>query len=224
MGTQQRLLAPDVSRTFQKLAEFLMNPGPEHQLAADRAIQYLNGSKALALEYGLETQPLFTAASDASFADDSTTRKSTEGYLFQLFGGPIDWRCTKQKTVTTSTTEAELLALSHAAKELLWWERFFSGIQLQLNQEYQLNCDNLQTVGLMFKESPKLVTKLKHVDIHNHWLRQEVAHQRLQIKWLATSEMPADGLTKALPRIKHENFIRQLRMVELKSILSQIKC
>ena len=34
----------------------------------------------------------FYAASDASFADDKTTRKSLQGYIFYLFGGPIDWK------------------------------------------------------------------------------------------------------------------------------------
>jgi hypothetical protein len=213
------------------LAEFLINPGPEHQAAVDRSIQYTYGTRALAPEFGFTDQektlgtgtPLFISSSDASFADDTETRKSTEGYLFQLFGGPIDWRCTKQKTVTTSTTEAELTALSHAAKELLWWQRFFQGIKLDLDQEYQINCDNLQTVGLILKETPRLVTKLKHVDIHNHWLRQEVAHQKLQINWISTTEMPADGLTKALPRQKHEAFIRQLRLVDIGNILSRIQ-
>jgi hypothetical protein len=32
----------------------------------------------------------------------------------KLFGGMISWRANKQTTVTTSTTEAELLALSNA--------------------------------------------------------------------------------------------------------------
>ena len=62
---------------------------------------------------------VFTCSSDAAFADDSATRHSIEGYLFQLFGGPIDWKSMKQKTVTTSSTEAKLLTFSHAAKEVL---------------------------------------------------------------------------------------------------------
>ena len=73
----------------------------------------------------------------------------------------------------------------------------------------------------MLKEAPKLVTKLKHVDIHNHWLRQEVAHQNIQIKWISTTEMPADGLTKALPRQKHEAFLRQLNMVDIGPLICQ---
>ena len=60
---------------------------------------------------------IFTTASDASFADNPD-RKSSEGFVFCLFGGLIEWKSRKQKTVTTSTTKAELLAISHAAKQL----------------------------------------------------------------------------------------------------------
>jgi hypothetical protein len=41
----------------------------------------------------------------------------------RLFGGTIGWRANKQSTVTTSTTEAELLALSQAAKEAMFITR-----------------------------------------------------------------------------------------------------
>ena len=84
-------------------------------------IIYLRDTKYLALEYDgnvlqfeAEVNKLFRASSDASFATDVDTRKSTEGYLLQLFRGPIDWKARKQATVTTSTTEAELLALTNA--------------------------------------------------------------------------------------------------------------
>lgn len=110
----------DVAYTAAKLSEFLQNPSPYHHGAVDRALSYLNGTKALAIEYDGNSDRTFLGASDASFADDVVSRRSTEGYLFQLFGGSIDWRSTKQRTVTTSSTEAELLALSHGAKEVLW--------------------------------------------------------------------------------------------------------
>jgi hypothetical protein len=82
-------------------------------------------------------------ASDAAFADDMATRYSTEGYLFKLFNGPIDWRSIKQKTVIISSTEAELLALSHVAKDVIWWKRFFSSIKrLDINENIPILCDN----------------------------------------------------------------------------------
>jgi hypothetical protein len=159
---------PDIARATQKLAEFLTNSSPDYILIAEDTISYLKGTRTLAIEY-LNTNPsgpLFRLSSDAAFADDSSTRKSTKGALFQLFGGPIDWRFIKQKTVITSITETELLALSHLCKDLLWWQRLFKGLELNLKEDYTAFCDNLQTVRLMLQDSPKLVTKLKHVDIH----------------------------------------------------------
>jgi hypothetical protein len=108
---------PDAARAANKLSEFLINPSARHQEAVDRAILYLYGTSNLAIEYSASSdQSAITCASDAAFADDPATRYSTEGYLFKLFNGPIDWRSTKQKTVTTSSTEAELLALSVKGK------------------------------------------------------------------------------------------------------------
>ena len=59
-------------------------------------------------------------ASDASFADNTLDRKTPQGYIMTLFGGPIAWRANKQDTVTTSSTEAELLAMSQIAKEAIF--------------------------------------------------------------------------------------------------------
>ena len=208
---------PDVARTASKLSEFLQNPSPRHLGAVDQAIAYLNDTKTLAIEYSALTnsQQAFVCASDAAFADDPDTRRSTEGYLFKLFGGPIDWHSTKQKTVTTSSTEAELLALTYASKETTWWKRFFQSISLDPGHDPSILCDNQQTIGLVTKELMKLTTKLRHVDIHKNWLRQEVQAGRIRVDWVPTKDMPADGLTKALPRQRHESFIRQLGLVDI---------
>jgi hypothetical protein len=70
---------------------------------------YLTSSPSLSLE----------AFSDASFAD-AENPKSTSGYLFKFAGGTICHRSLKQKLDTTSTTEAEYVGLTHAAKEAAW--------------------------------------------------------------------------------------------------------
>jgi hypothetical protein len=155
----------------------------------------------------MEGQRLFMAASDTSYADDVSTHYSTEGYVFQLFGSIIDYKCIKQSTVTTSTTEAELLALAHVCAWLLWWGRFFVNIDLDINEDLTALCDNLQTICLITKDAPKLVTKLRHIDVHQHWLCQEVQAGRIKIEWALTNNMAANGLTKALPRQKHEHFV-----------------
>jgi hypothetical protein len=104
---------PDIAFATSRLARFNSNPGPQHQRAADRALLYLHQTRGLALQFG--GGDTFEIASDASFADNSLDRKSSQAFAMKLFGGLIGWRANKQATVTTSTTEAELLALAQAA-------------------------------------------------------------------------------------------------------------
>ena len=153
-------------------------------------------------------------ASDASFADDPDDRKSSQGFLIKLFRGPVAWKSSKQATVTTSTTEAELLALEHRVKEGFALERLFRDIQLGLNCGLKFHCDNTQRIRLVVEDNARLKTRLRHVNIQNMWLKQEYRKSRL-----ATAEMPADGLTKALPRQKFDPFVRHLGLVEIKDLL-----
>jgi len=83
---------PDVAKTASKLSEFLQNPSPHHHAAADQAISYLYGTKDLVIEFLTDTDKanIFACSSDAAFADDKETRRSSEGYLFKLFGDAIE--------------------------------------------------------------------------------------------------------------------------------------
>lgn len=159
------------------------------------------------------------SSSDAAFADDQKTRKSSFGYLIQLYGGPIDWKASKQATVTTSSTEAELLALSETSKQTLWWKRIFQSIEFDSEQPMVVLCDTKQTLSLMEAETPRLMTRLKHMDIHSCWLKQEVQKKRVTTGWIPAANMPADGLTKALPPQKHQNFVKLINMVNIAGLM-----
>ena len=157
-------------------------------------------------------------STDASFADDPETRRSCQGYLIQLFGGPVVWKASRQTTVTTSTTEAELLALSETAKETIALKRLFRDIQLVLDAPFSIACDNQQTIRLVIGSSERISTKLRHVDIHNLWLRQEYARGAFKLTYLATKDMPADGLTKNLSRAKFEHFRTLLNLQDIRQV------
>jgi hypothetical protein len=160
---------PDISFATFRLARFLMNPSKAHYDAADRVLLYLDDTSSLSLELGGGSDLL--VASDASFADNTIDRKSSQGYTIQLFGGLINSKANKQDTVTTSTTKAELLALSQVAKEAMFIRPLLNELGVTLpNKTITVDCDNLQTINLVTKNAMKLQTKLRHVDIHNHWL------------------------------------------------------
>jgi hypothetical protein len=156
---------------------------------------------------------------DVAFADDEATRRSSDDYLFQLYDDSIDWRTVKQATVIIFSTETELLTLIRIVKEAMWWRRFFETIRFDSMKTLHISCDNRQTLRILKKDVLKLDIKLKHVDIHRHWLRQKVQTNRVHVSWVLTSEMLADEFTKILSRQKHEEFIRQLNLVDISAIL-----
>jgi hypothetical protein len=96
-------------------------------------------------------------------------------------------------------TEVELLVLEHTVKEGFALQKLFRHIQLELHSGLKFHCNNTQTICLIVEDNARLKTRLRHVDIQNIWLKQEYRKARFKISYLATAEMPADGLTKALP-------------------------
>ena len=86
---------------------------------------------------------------DSDFQGDIDSRKSTSGYVFTLNGGAICWRSIKQTCVADSTTEAEYVAASEAAKEAVWLKKFILDLQVipRVGQPITLYCDNSGTVA-----------------------------------------------------------------------------
>ena len=78
---------PDIAFAVSRLSHYFTNPGPLHQVAADRTLLYLKKHRDLGLQLGGGDE--YMVASDASFADNSADRKSSQGYAMKLFGGLV---------------------------------------------------------------------------------------------------------------------------------------
>ena len=99
------------------------------------------------------------------------------------------------------------MAISQTAKEAIYLSRLMEVLTLFLSEALTIEFDNKQTIRLLVDESTKLQTKLRHIDIHFHWLRQEVQRQSISICLMSTKKMVADCLTKALSVVKHKDFV-----------------
>ncbi|KAF3651520.1 putative wall-associated receptor kinase 2-like [Capsicum annuum] len=64
-------------------------------------------------------KPILCGHTDSDMAGDVNTPKSTLGYLITFIGGAVSWQSRLQKCIALSTTEAELIAVIEACKELL---------------------------------------------------------------------------------------------------------
>ena len=107
---------PDIAYATSVVSRHAKNPGKSHMEAAKQILRYLSATRDRGITFGggdLSIQ----GYSDSNWAGDKEDRKSTSGYVFMLNNGPISWASKRQKTVALSSTEAEYMALTLAAKE-----------------------------------------------------------------------------------------------------------
>jgi hypothetical protein len=137
-----------------------------------------------------------------------------------LFDDLIDWAARKQVTISTSIIEAELLAMLHAGKEFMWWIHLFEKLRFDFDQRMIIFNDNLQIIRLLISKIVKMNTKLRHVDIAQCWLRQSVQQEKIDVSYLFTAHMMIDEMIKLLLSQRHKQFIDQLRLMNVKSLMN----
>jgi hypothetical protein len=209
--TQSR---PDLSFTVSVLSRFCHNPSPFHWKACQRAIIYFGNTKNLGITFsaqgidGLD----YHGYSDSDYAGDADTRRSTSGYVFFMGNGPVSWKTARQHAVTLSSTEAEYYALTEAAKEAKWHQALLDEIKYTGTDAHPTLLYGDNTGSLALAENPEHHGRAKHIDVRQHYIRQEVENGSIELSYVPTDQMAADGFTKPLPGPKHQEFITQLGM------------
>ncbi len=110
----------DIAFATSMVSRFAKNPGPDHFSAVDQILRYLAGSPERRITFAGESELNLIGYSDSDWAGDHADRKSTSGFVLTLNGGPISYGSKKQAVVALSSTEAEYVALSLAAREATW--------------------------------------------------------------------------------------------------------
>ena len=193
---------PDIAFVVQTVSQFSTKPGPAHWEAVKRIFRYLKGTTELWLSYGMKKMEL-TGYSDAdgNMAED---RHAISGYAFLIHGGTISWSAKRQDIIALSTTEAEYVAITHAAKEAIWLRLLiFQLFQLKL-EPTTLFSDNKSAIELT--KDHQYHPHTKHIDIRFHFIHYIVEDSSIRLIYCPTNDMIADTLTKALPSTKVNHF------------------
>jgi hypothetical protein len=188
---------PDIAYSVVVLSQFLSDYDLSHWQAAKRVVRYLLGSRDLRLHLGGPRATKLLGYTDADYGNCLNTRRSVSGYCFSLGSGLISWSSRKQKTVSQSSCEAEYVAASEASKEAIWLRALLSGLGFTPSSATGLLCDNNGAIAL--SKDPTFHSKVKHVDVRWHFIRERVADEHLCISYVNTADNVADAFTKALP-------------------------
>lgn len=212
--TQTRV---DCAYPASVLSRFLNNPSPFHLKAAKRVLSYLKPTRNACITFGgakCNGTLSIHGYTDSDYAGCQETRRSTSGYVFYIAGGPFSWKSKRQTSVTLSSTEAEYYGLSNASREATWIRQFLTDIGYggaEANTSLIL-ADNQSSIALA--KNPEFHQRTKHIDIQWHYIREQVAKGVVNVQYVSTTEMAADGLTKALPAPLHRHFLTLLGLKE----------
>jgi hypothetical protein len=145
---------------------------------------------------------------DASFASMSDA-KSMTGYAIFYSECLIAWKSSKQKTVAKSSSEAEYMALSLSASELLFLKQLAQELQLPQNSLPLIMEDNKGAIFLAKKRDNS--GRARHIDVAYHFVREKLENQDLDIQHVSTDNQVADILTKPLTDLhRFDKFTRHL--------------
>ena len=132
---------------------------------------------------------------------DQDDSKSVSGFIFILNGGAICWKSSKKHTIVDSACEAEYIAASDAAKEVVWLRKFIGelGVAPSLKHPVPLYCDS--TGAIAQAKEPRVHQCTKHILRHYHLVREIIDRGDIKLLKIDGKENLADPFTKAI-RIK----------------------
>ena len=156
------------------------------------------------MEYG---DLIVNGYSDANFQYDRDDSKSQSGYVFNLNGGAVNWKSSKQETIADPTTESKYIAASEVAKEAVWIKKFITklGVVPSIIHPILLYCDNNGTIAQA--KEPRSHQRSKHVLRRYHLIREIIGRNDVKIEKIPTYQNIVDPLTKPLPQEKYESLV-----------------
>jgi hypothetical protein len=205
---------PDLAYAVSKAARKMKNPSHEDWKAVKRIFRYLNGTQEYGLQLGGEGFDL-TAYVDADWGRDPETKRSRSGNVLYCGSTAISWYSKLQPgRQALSTVEAEYRSASGGAQDLLWIQNVMGELSIENNLtmicngsgeiKADMRCDNQGAIAAA--KNPTQHSRLRHIDLKYHHIRDLVEDGTLKIEYCPTSEMIADIFTKPLGRKSFQKF------------------
>ena len=185
---------PDISFAINIASRHLENPNEYQWKLVKRILRYIKGTADMGFLYtkagDLET------FSDSDYAGDKETRKSTSGIVCKYANAAITWQCDRKQCISLSTTEAEYVSAASGAKEIMWLNKIFFELKIEIFK-YMLCIDNTNAVKLI--KIPEFHQRRKHIDVRYYFLRDLYNRGEMDETYVTNEEQLADICTKALP-------------------------
>ena len=201
---------PDIACAVRALVRFCKNPGPAHKKAVMKIFQYLLHTKEGGITYGGQGCGLcMEAYTDSDFGACLDTRRSVLGAVLMLAKWAISWHSRMQEVTASGTAEAEYVALSEVATEVL----FLRQVQEFMEPSMGVGAVNVfeDNEGAIKPATNKHASRrIKHIDVKHHLVRNASDARKVRVAYVRSEDQHAGLLTKPLDIQKfyeHAKFI-----------------
>ncbi|GJY21111.1 retrovirus-related pol polyprotein from transposon TNT 1-94 [Tanacetum coccineum] len=188
---------PDIVFSVCLCVRFQEDPKTSHLEAVKRIFRYIKGTTHLGLWYpkgsGIET----IVYADSDHAGDYVDRKSTSGVCTFMGCCLTFWFLKNQTALVISIIEAEYVSAGKACQQALWMKQALIDYGVRLD-DIPIMCDNKGAIDL--SKNPVQHSRTKHIEIHHHFLRDNVQKENISIENVSLEDNIADILTKPLKR------------------------
>jgi hypothetical protein len=190
------------------LCSRVSQPGTDDQAKLQRLFDYLANTKLAVLHLRAGGEVTLVAHIDASFATHADGSTSRTGVVLVMANVGIAGWSGKQKLVTKSSTEAEIVGLSDGLTHVLWAREFLAsqGHDVSPVLTYQ---DNEGVLSLM-KTGRANKHRTKHLNVRYFFAKDRVEKGEIKLEHLPTEHMIADLLTKP---VVGETFKRLVKLL-----------
>jgi hypothetical protein len=188
---------PDVAYAVGEVSKHLTAHNEDHLAAVKKIFRYLKGTMQTGLfarEGGNFAMEVYT---DSDWASDSDTRFSKTGMIITIDGMVVGYYSKDQKSVSLSSCEAELYALSQAVRLVIYLRNLFIELGLMKKDHcVTIKCDSISAIEIVKSEGSSVPAK--HIDIRLKYIKQAIQQKKLEVVYVNTKENLADGFTKPL--------------------------
>jgi len=162
----------------------------------DRVIAYM----AQHAERGVTYDKKAARASELHAYSDSdwAVAHSTSGHAIMFGGASIGFMSKRQHSIALSSTEAEIMAASQAACEIMYFRGLLSEMGEDMSKPTVLYVDNQGAVVLAKHKSS--CQRSRHIERRYLKIRELVAEGHIEVRYVATAENASDLLTKPLAK------------------------
>jgi hypothetical protein len=173
-------------------------------------IGYIKNTMDLGLTYSRDSDISPTAFVDADYGGCKDTRWSTSGFVFMMAGGVVTWSSKRQATVALSTVEAEYVAMSRCAQQMIWMQSWLDEVKIEHSLPGIIKGDNRGALALT--KNTKDHGKVKHIDIRHHYIRELLQSGAISVEQVTSADNLADLFTKPLSRDTHHRLLAALNI------------